>query len=77
MSDEVERDEYSVVTYTGEDRYRYLARFIGGRRAIEIAKLATDIADMTGVVRVIVTDGGDHIVFEWKVDEGVTFPPSR
>lgn len=25
--------------------------------------------------RVIVTDGGDNIVFEWKHDEGITFPP--
>lgn len=26
-------------------------------------------------VRVIITDGGDMIVFEWKHGEGVVFPP--
>ena len=27
--------------------------------------------------RVIVTDGGDSIVFEWRHGEGVTFPPAK
>ena len=28
-----------------------------------------------GLERVIITDTGDSCVFEWKLGEGVTFPP--
>ena len=29
------------------------------------------------VQRVIITDGGDCIAFEWKRGEGIVFPPKK
>lgn len=51
--------------------------FVGPQEAIEAARhYTTSVGAQLGVVdRVIITDGGDCICFEWKRGEGVTFPP--
>jgi len=53
------------------------ARFIDAKAAMFTAvSLAQREAAIAGrIQRVIVTDGGDHTVFEWKHGAGVTFPP--
>lgn len=69
--------EFSVYWFDEEDCSYPEARFIGAREAVELAKsLATRPAAAMGIIRrVIITDGGDFTVFEWKAGEGVTFPP--
>ena len=51
-------------------------RFLPFRKCMLAAKrLAHGPASALGIViRIIVTDGGDEIVFEWKPKEGMTWP---
>jgi len=51
--------------------------FVDAETAVYAAKAITDrLAAREGrVQRVIITDGGDIIVFEWKHGAGVTWPP--
>jgi hypothetical protein len=80
MTDEA---EFSVVQFFSDKAgplagtHEYVRRNVVAEEAIRAAKHYTDnVATNLGVVdRVIVTDGGDYCVFEWKAGEGVTFPP--
>jgi hypothetical protein len=53
------------------------ASFVDADTAVHAAKAITDrLAAREGrVQRVIITDGGDCTVFEWKHGAGVTWPP--
>ena len=53
------------------------ACFVDAGTAVHAAKAITDrLAAHEGrVQRVIITDGGDCTVFEWRHGAGVTFPP--
>ncbi|MEH2525851.1 MULTISPECIES: hypothetical protein [unclassified Bradyrhizobium] len=70
------RGEFSVVQFFRDDSYEYVRRFVSAEEAVQTAKHYTDnVATKLGFVnRVIITDGGDHTVFEWKRGKGVTFP---
>ena len=68
-----EREEFSVWVFLPEGYHVSLDRWVGIERAMLLAKRAT--VARGPAERVIVTDGGDHTVFEWKRDEGVTWPP--
>jgi hypothetical protein len=74
MSDNGEWYEFSVVSFHDDGHHRYIARFVGGQEAVNVAKLATEIADLSGANRIIITDGGDHTVFQWEQGKGVTYP---
>ncbi len=67
-----ERDEFSVWVFLPDGWHFPVVHFADATRAMEMAGLASrlDYAD-----RVIITDGGDYTVFEWRRGEGVTFPP--
>ena len=69
--------EFSVAQFFHDDFYEYVARFVSAGEAVLLARNCTrSVAAQTGIVnRVIVTDGGDNTVFEWKRGEGITFPP--
>lgn len=73
MSDQ----EFSVWQFFPDDTYECVRRNVGPQEAVETAKsYTTRPAAMLGIIRrVIITDGGDAAVFEWKHGEGVTFPP--
>ena len=77
MSDE-ERDEYSVFVFTPNQHFP-VERFVSLERAMRSAKLSIRagliIDGIARADRVIIVDGGDHCVFEWKRDKGVTWPP--
>ena len=78
MSDEVERDEdeFSVWAFMPEGWHVPVARFVNARRAVELARRACDV--IGGVAsRIIITDGGDHTVFEWRRGEGIVYPPEQ
>ncbi len=53
------------------------ACFVDAGTAVHAAKALTDRpAALLGTIqRVIITDGGDCTVFEWKHGAGVTWPP--
>jgi len=53
------------------------ASFVDAEAAVRAAKSLTDrpAARLGTIQRVIITDGGDCTVFEWKHGAGVTWPP--
>jgi hypothetical protein len=63
--------EYSVCQFFADDSHEYVRRFVGAEEAVQAArhyKIGT-------TVRVIITDGGDFCNFEWKLGEGIVYPP--
>lgn len=71
--------EFSVCQFFADGTYEYVRRFVGAEEAVMAAKHYTNnVAVRMGLVkRVIITDGGDCCVFEWKAGEGVVFPPKE
>lgn len=71
-----ERPEYSVYWWSAENDQFEESRFIGLELAMhQVKRLTQGPAAVMGMVkRVIITDGGDFIVFEWKYGEGITWP---
>ena len=71
-----ERAEYSVYWWDQEDGQHEESRFILLDLAMhQVKRLTQGPASMLGMVkRVIITDGGDCCVFEWKQGEGITWP---
>ncbi len=69
--------EFSVYWFDPEGLSYLEKGFLPARAAVELAKsLTTRPAVVLGIIsRVIITDGGDHTVFEWKNGQGVTYPP--
>jgi hypothetical protein len=69
-------NEFSVCQFFEDGSYEYVRRFVGAEEAVKTARHYTDnVAAKMGITtRVIITDGGDQCVFEWKHGEGVTFP---
>jgi hypothetical protein len=65
--------EFSVYVFFPEGHYFPVDRWIDAEMAMRVARRACDAPGPA--TRVIVTDGGDHTVFEWRRDEGVTWPP--
>lgn len=74
-------EEFSVYWFDPDGISHREAAFIGVRQAVELARSLTKrpaakikIRGRVVIQRVIITDGGDHTVFEWKYGKGVTFP---
>lgn len=69
---------FSVCQYFPDETHEYTRRFVPLEEAMTAAfHYCTSVgAKLGATTRVIVTDGGDSIVFEWLWDSGVTFPPS-
>lgn len=83
MSDEEYQGEFSVYQFFPDEpgeipdsNYERVKQFVGGDEAGKCAEfLCTNVAARMGLTRrVIITDGGDCINFEWKYGEGMTFP---
>jgi hypothetical protein len=70
-------NQFSVCQFFTDGRYEYVRRYVGAEEAVKAAAHYTgNVAAKLGVVvRVIITDGGDGIAFEWLKDKGVVFPP--
>jgi hypothetical protein len=69
--------EFSVYQFLKDDiteRVRYMVTI---EEAVEAVKHYTNnVATKLGITeRVIITDGGDDTVYEWKKGQGQTFPP--
>ncbi len=68
-------DTYSVCQFFEDGSYEYVRRNVEPEEAVKAAKHYTSsVAAKLGVTRrVIITDGGDCINFEWQYGKGVTF----
>jgi hypothetical protein len=68
--------EFSVYQFFTTGKYERVREFVSVHEAIEAVWHYThNVAAKLGVVdRVIITDGGDSICFEWRHGQGVTFP---
>ena len=73
MNDEVERDEFSVYAFNSDGYYKRELAFVSAETAIVFAR--DRAASGAPPARIIVTDGGDHTVFDWRRGSGVVFPP--
>jgi hypothetical protein len=67
--------EFSVYQFFEDGTYERVREFVEAREAVKAAHHYThNVAMKLGVVtRVIITDGGDHICFEWTAGKGITF----
>jgi hypothetical protein len=68
-------EQYSVCQFFEDGTHEYVRRHVDAKAAVEAAKHYTsNVAAKIGFVhRVIITDGGDCICFEWQHGKGVTF----
>jgi hypothetical protein len=71
------RNEFSVYQWFPNDDYEIVAKFVPIEEAMRLASMCCkSVGAKIGTTRqVMITDGGDCCVFEWKFGEGVVFPP--
>lgn len=71
--------EFSVCQFFPNEDYQYFVRFVDAETAMLKAKgLIESVGGRIGTTkRVIVTDGGDSICFEWQHGKGITFPTQQ
>jgi hypothetical protein len=69
--------EFSVYQFFKDGQYERVADHVDVPTAMnKFAHFINSVGAKLGVVvRVIVTDGGDHTAVEWINGQGVTFPP--
>lgn len=78
---EFDTGEFSVfqwlATGKGEDLQEQVRSFVSAEEAVKAAQHYTScVAARMGLTsKVMITDGGDNCVFEWRKGEGVVFPP--
>lgn len=70
------RDEFSVYQFFVTGEYERVRSFVSAEEATRAFRHYTNnVATAVGIIeKVIITDGGDHTVAEWKKDEGITWP---
>lgn len=70
-------DEFSVHQFFPDDTSECVRQFVSAEEAVTAAHhYTTSVGARIGTTRrVIITDGDDFTVFEWKAGEGVTHPP--
>jgi hypothetical protein len=70
------KGEFSVIQWFREGYSEFVKKDVGAEEAVLTAKGVTESPGaLLGIpVRVIITDGEDFTVFEWKHGEGVVFP---
>jgi hypothetical protein len=75
--DDLPRNEFSVYVFLPFDWHMPLVRFTSIEDALRVARRASEatIGPASRAERIIITDGGDFTVFEWKRNAGVVFPP--
>jgi hypothetical protein len=70
------RADFSVVAFFDDGTHHYVERWLGRREALMLAWhcFRKQEAKSGSINRVIITDGGDYTVFEWKRGDGITWP---
>lgn len=71
-------ETFSVCQFFPDDTHEYVRQGVEPKEAVDAAvHYATSVGARLGTTeRVIITDGGDSIVWEWKRAEGITFGAS-
>lgn len=69
-------DEFSVYQFFPDGTHECVARFVSAEAAVSTAKsYTTRPAAMIGIIdRVMITDGGDCCVFDWRNGKGIVWP---
>lgn len=69
--------EFSVYQWFEDGQYERVRHGVDDQEAVKVAiHYSTSVGAKIGTtVRVIITDGGDLTVWEWKRGEGIVFPP--
>ena len=69
--------QYSVYQFFEDGQYEKVVSWVDAESAVQRAKsLIESVGGRIGSTqRVIITDGGDSITFEWIFGKGVVFPP--
>lgn len=72
-------NQYSVYQFFEDGSYEKVREFVSAAEASTAAgHYCSSVAVQMGLVsRVIITDGGDCICFEWLRDKGIVFPPQK
>jgi hypothetical protein len=72
-------EQFSVRLYYDNGEQKTLRRFVSAQEAYRAFQYYTKSlgARLGSTVRVIIIDGDDCMVREWKVEQGVTFPPPK
>jgi len=73
----IQPGEFSVYQFFADDAgSERVANFIDAESAVKLAaRLASSVGARLGTTRrIIITDGGDDIAFEWLYGQGVVFP---
>lgn len=70
-------NEFSVCQFFEDGSYEYVRQWVNAEEATKTAiHYATSVGARLGITRrVIITDGGDCITWEWRYKEGIVFPP--
>jgi len=70
------QDEFTVWWYDPDGNHHKELAHVDAKTAVEFAlEFPKRPAGWVGIIqRIIITDGGDFCVFEWKHGEGVTYP---
>lgn len=71
--------QFSVTQFFSENCYETVRERVSPEEAMAaVSHYINNPAAKIGITRrVIVTDGGDCICFEWKFGEGIVFPPKE
>jgi hypothetical protein len=74
-----EQGEFSVFQFFPDESYECIRQFVSAEEAVKaFTTYTSNPASMIGITRrVIITDGGDFTVAEWKHGEGVVYPPKK
>jgi hypothetical protein len=69
--------EFSVCQFFSDGSYEYVRRFVSDEEAVLAAiHYSSSVGAKLGTTqRVIITDGGDCINWEWEFGKGITYPP--
>lgn len=72
----METNEFSVWIFFPDGSHLAEGRWLGAEESVNLARDVTrrPAAQIGIIERVIITDGGDDICFEWKFGQGVTYP---
>lgn len=72
-------ETFSVCQFFPDGSYEYVRRNVSAEEAVKaFAHYTTSVGARIGTTRrVIVTDDGDSINFEWKYGEGITYPTKK
>ena len=72
-----EPELFSVVQFFKDGSYEYVRRSVSAESAVDAFRhYATSVGAKIGTTeRVIITDSLDFTTAEWRLNEGVVFPP--